>query len=112
MPGSRKSEFHATLIFTHSISQKQFNQFVKHWIRGSNPRLQHMILSIDIIDFACGEVYLNGIRWTVMKEEAKQKFREKYRLSFVNMIQIKRKDGTTSVIATEESENIHFIVLD
>ncbi|KAF1760305.1 hypothetical protein GCK72_008552 [Caenorhabditis remanei] len=99
----------------HPISQKQFNQFFKHWIRGSNPRLQDMFLTIDKTDFASGVVYLNGIQFMEMSEDAKKEIRRKHRL-IVNgdMIQIRRKDGTPAVIGTEDSVDIlyvHLIVL-
>ncbi|EFO90300.1 hypothetical protein CRE_23061 [Caenorhabditis remanei] len=98
----------------HPISQKQFNQFLKHWIRGSNPRLQHLYISINKIDVASGEVYLEGIRCMEMSEDAKREIRQKHKLSAnVDMIQIRRKDGTPAVFATKD-ENIlyvHFIVL-
>ncbi|EFP11897.1 hypothetical protein CRE_29297 [Caenorhabditis remanei] len=98
----------------HPISQKQFNQFLKHWIRGSNPRLQHMLLIIDRADFVNGEVYLNGIRCTAMKEEANQDICRKHGLLKGGMVQIRRKDGTPAVIATKFLDDrlyIHLIVL-
>ncbi|EFO90260.1 hypothetical protein CRE_23075 [Caenorhabditis remanei] len=98
----------------HQISQTQFNRFVKHWIRGSNPRLQYMSLLIDMADFVNGEVYLKGIRCMEMSEDAKTEIREKYDLStYVDMIQIRRKDGTTAAIGTLEDDvlYVHFIVL-
>ncbi|EFO94376.1 hypothetical protein CRE_13407 [Caenorhabditis remanei] len=55
--------------FSCTISQKQFNQFLKHWIRGSNPRLQYMNLSIDTTDLVNGIVYLKGIRCIEMSED-------------------------------------------
>ncbi|EFO94471.1 hypothetical protein CRE_13398 [Caenorhabditis remanei] len=101
--------------FTRPISQKQFNRFLKHWIRGSNPRLQRMFLSIDKNDLVNGEIHLKGIRCMEMSEEAKREIRRKHRLSVsVDMIQIRRKDGTTAVIGTNDSGNIlhvRFIVL-
>ncbi|EFO94437.1 hypothetical protein CRE_13298 [Caenorhabditis remanei] len=101
--------------FTRSISKKLFNRFLKHWIRGSNPRLQCMFLSIDKIDSVNGEIYLKGIDWIEMSEEAKRDIRQKRRLSVsVDMIQIRRTDGTTAVIGTNDSGNIlhvRFIVL-
>ncbi|EFO90264.1 hypothetical protein CRE_23055 [Caenorhabditis remanei] len=100
---------------THPISQKQFNQFVKHWIRGSNPRLQCMSLAIDKFDFPSGEVYLKGIRCTAMEEKTKQKIRENHSLSEnVDVVQVRRKDGTPAVVVTKDSEHVlyvRFIVL-
>ncbi|EFO90297.1 hypothetical protein CRE_23083 [Caenorhabditis remanei] len=98
----------------HKISQTQFNRFVKHWIRGSNPRLQYMSLLIDMGDFVNGEVYLKGIRCMEMSEDAKTEIREKYDLTtYVDMIQIRRKDGTTAAIGSLEDDvlYVHFIVL-
>ncbi|KAF1760320.1 hypothetical protein GCK72_008568 [Caenorhabditis remanei] len=93
---------------SHPISQKQFNQFLKQWIRGSNPRLQDMSLSIHKIDFDSGEVYLNGIRCTTMEEVAKQEIIENHRLPIADMAQIRRNDGTTAVVVTKDSENVLF----
>ncbi|KAF1760319.1 hypothetical protein GCK72_008567 [Caenorhabditis remanei] len=100
--------------FTHLISQKQFNQFVKHWIRGSNRRLQYMTLSIDATDFANGKVYLNGIETMKMRKIEKKEIRRAHRILIRKMIRIRRKDGTPAVIGTVKRENIlyvHFIVL-
>ncbi|EFO90306.1 hypothetical protein CRE_23084 [Caenorhabditis remanei] len=100
--------------FAHPTTQNQFNRFLKHWIRGSNPRLQRMSLAIDNFDFVRGEINLNGIRRMEMSEEAKREIREKHSLPIhVDMIKIKRNDDIPAVIVTEtrESENIHFIVL-
>ncbi|KAF1760458.1 hypothetical protein GCK72_008707 [Caenorhabditis remanei] len=89
--------------FTRSISQKQFNQFLKHWIRGSNPRLQRMFLPIDIADLVNGKVYLKGINCMEMSEEAKRDIcRNRSVPNNVEMVQIRRNDGTTAVIATED----------
>ncbi|EFO94454.1 hypothetical protein CRE_13397 [Caenorhabditis remanei] len=84
--------------FSCTISQKQFNQFLKHWIRGSNPRLQYMNLSTNLVD---GKVYLKGIRCIEMSEELKKEIRQKYESSDIEMVQIRRKEGTTAVIATK-----------
>ncbi|EFO90309.1 hypothetical protein CRE_23056 [Caenorhabditis remanei] len=100
--------------FSRPISQKQFNQFVKHWIRGSNPRLQHMALAIDKTDSMSRDVLLKGIRCVEMSEDAKREIRENHRLLNVDMVQIRRKDGTPAVIATNDEDvgpNIHLIVL-
>ncbi|EFO94592.1 hypothetical protein CRE_06130 [Caenorhabditis remanei] len=101
-------------IFTHPTTQKQFNQFIKHWTHGSNPRLQYLYLLINKTDVVSGEVYLKGIRCMEMSEDAKREIRQKHRLSVnADMIQIRRKDGTPAVIATKD-ENIlyvRFIVL-
>ncbi|KAF1760295.1 hypothetical protein GCK72_008542 [Caenorhabditis remanei] len=100
--------------FRHPIPQKKFNRFVKLWINGSNQRQQYMLLAINKNDFASGEVYLSGVRRIEMSEEAKQEIREKHRLmKSVDMIKIKRKDGTIAVIGTKNSGNtlyVHFIV--
>ncbi|EFO94563.1 hypothetical protein CRE_06137 [Caenorhabditis remanei] len=100
--------------FRHPISQKQFNRFVKLWINGSNQRQQYMLLAINKNDFVSGEVYLKGIKCMEMKEEAKKEIREKHRLmESVDMIKIKRKDGTIAVIGIKDSGDtlyVHFIV--
>ncbi|KAF1760311.1 hypothetical protein GCK72_008558 [Caenorhabditis remanei] len=101
--------------FAHPISQKQFNQFLKHWIRGSNPRLQDMALSINTTDFVRGKVYLNGIKCIEMSEKTKRKMSEDYfQPLFDDIIQIRRKDGTAAVIGTHKFEDIldiRFVVL-
>ncbi|EFO90259.1 hypothetical protein CRE_23065 [Caenorhabditis remanei] len=103
------------VYFYHATTQKQFNQFLQHWIRGSNPRLQFMFLLINKIDVASEAMYLNGIRCMEMSEDAKTEIRQKHKLPIeVDMIKIKRKDGTSAVIGTNKSDNIiyfHFIVL-
>ncbi|KAF1759729.1 hypothetical protein GCK72_016196 [Caenorhabditis remanei] len=94
-------------------TQKQFNRFLKHWIRGSNPRLQEMSLPIDETDFVHGEIYLKGIRCMEISEETKRDILQKHRL-LKGMVQIRRQDGTTAVTATNDagrSLKIHLIVL-
>ncbi|EFO90279.1 hypothetical protein CRE_23066 [Caenorhabditis remanei] len=93
--------------FTHRTTHKQFNQFLQHWIRGSNPRLQFMFLIIKKINVASREV--NGIRCMEMSEDAKREIRQKHNLPIeVDMVKIKRKDGTSAVIAIEDIEHIFF----
>ncbi|KAF1760330.1 hypothetical protein GCK72_008579 [Caenorhabditis remanei] len=99
---------------SHPTTQKQFNQFAKHWIHGSNPRLQRMDLSIDKIDFLSGDVYLKGIRCIKMSEDAKREIRQEHELLEGGMVQIRREDGTPAVIATYDGHrglNIYLIVL-
>ncbi|KAF1760959.1 hypothetical protein GCK72_009212 [Caenorhabditis remanei] len=91
------------VAFSRPISQKQFNQFLKHWIHGSNPRLQYMVLSIAKIDFVSGEVDLKGIECMEMNEWSMEEIRQKHEIPDFDMVQIRRKDGTTAVIATKES---------
>ncbi|KAF1760318.1 hypothetical protein GCK72_008566 [Caenorhabditis remanei] len=102
--------------FWRPISLKQFNQFMKHWIRGSNPRLQRMYLPIDKTDFVNGKIYLKGIRCMKMSEEAKREIRRKHDLSsYADVIKIRRKDGTPAVIGINEFDDIlaiRLIVLD
>ncbi|EFO90295.1 hypothetical protein CRE_23054 [Caenorhabditis remanei] len=102
--------------FCSSTTQKQFNQFIKHWIRGSNPRLQRMYLPIDKTDFVNGKIYLKGIKCMKMSEEEKREIRRRHDLpSYADVIQIRRKDGTFAVIEIVELNDIlaiNFIVLD
>ncbi|EFO94570.1 hypothetical protein CRE_06112 [Caenorhabditis remanei] len=93
----------------HPISQKQFNQFVKHWIRGSNPRLQRMSLSIVDSNSVSREVLLKGIQCVDVTEEKQQEICRKHRILSDYMVQIRRKDGTPAVIATKDYENIFYI---
>ncbi|KAF1760291.1 hypothetical protein GCK72_008538 [Caenorhabditis remanei] len=100
--------------FTHPISQKQFNRFIKHWIRGSNIRLQYMALSIDKTGSVNREEYLNGIKWMGTNLDAKKEVRRKHRIDSDYVVQIKRKDGTSAVIVIESLQNVlyvRFIVL-
>ncbi|EFO94566.1 hypothetical protein CRE_06123 [Caenorhabditis remanei] len=100
--------------FTHPISQKQFNQFIKHWIRGSNIRLQYMALSIVKTGSVNSEEYLNGIKWMGTNLDAKKEVRRKHRIDSDYVVQIKRKDGTSAVIVIESLQNVlyvRFIVL-
>ncbi|KAF1760299.1 hypothetical protein GCK72_008546 [Caenorhabditis remanei] len=92
--------------FTKPISQKQFNQFLKHWIRGSNPRLQYMFLSIDNTDSVSSEEPLKGIDCFDVAEEDQQEICRKYRIKSYYMVAIRRKDGTPAVIAAEDFLNV------
>ncbi|EFO94480.1 hypothetical protein CRE_13405 [Caenorhabditis remanei] len=86
--------------FSRPISEKQFIRFLKHWIRGSNPRLQYMNLFIDTTNLDNGKVYLKGIRCIEMSEESKKEIRQKHGISDIEMVKIRREEGTTAVIAT------------
>ncbi|EFO94607.1 hypothetical protein CRE_06119 [Caenorhabditis remanei] len=100
--------------FYRPTTQKQFNRFVKHWIRGSNPRLQHMSLSIDITDSVDREVLLKGIECVGVPEEEQLKICQNNDVVCDHLVQIKREDGTSAVIAVNRIEvflNVHFIVL-
>ncbi|EFO94597.1 hypothetical protein CRE_06117 [Caenorhabditis remanei] len=100
------------VYFYHPTTQKQFNRFVKHWIRGSNPRLQRMSVSIDITDSVGREVLLKGIQCVGVPEEDQLEICRNYNSN--NLVQIKREDGTSAVIAMNRIEvilNVHFIVL-
>ncbi|KAF1760294.1 hypothetical protein GCK72_008541 [Caenorhabditis remanei] len=100
--------------FTHPISPKQINQFLKHWICGSNLRLQDMFLSIDNTNSVSREVLLKGIQCVDVAKEVRQEIYQKHCIDSVHMVQIKRKDGTSAVIATNGFLNIlyvYFIVL-
>ena len=74
-----------------------------------------MFLIIENNNFVSGEVYLKGIKCMEMSEDAKREIREKHKLSVnVDMIKIRRKDGTSAVIGTHKSKNtlyVRFIVL-
>ncbi|KAF1760315.1 hypothetical protein GCK72_008563 [Caenorhabditis remanei] len=93
----------------HPISQKQFNRFLKHWIRGSNPRLQLMFLSINNSDSVSREVLLKGIHCVDVAKEVQVEICRKHRIESDRMVRIRRKDGTTAVIATEDFQNVFYI---
>ncbi|EFO94594.1 hypothetical protein CRE_06109 [Caenorhabditis remanei] len=95
--------------FTHPTTHKQFNRFVKHWIRGSNPRLQRMSLSIVDSNSVSREVLLKGIQCVDVTEEEHQEICHNHEIVSDYMVQIRRKDGTPAVIATKDYENILYI---
>ncbi|EFO94569.1 hypothetical protein CRE_06111 [Caenorhabditis remanei] len=100
--------------FWSSTTQKQFNQFIKHWIRGSNPRLQRMSLSIDETDSVSRDVLLKGIRYVDVAKEKQLEICRKHKIDSDYMVEIRRKDGTPAVIAVNERRhflNVHFVVL-
>ncbi|EFO94585.1 hypothetical protein CRE_06108 [Caenorhabditis remanei] len=102
------------VIFWSSTTQKLINQFLKHWIRGSNPRLQRMSLSIHEIDSVSRDVLLKGIRCVDVAEEEQLEICRKHRIASDYMVEIRQKDGTPAVIATTNDgnyPNIHLIVL-
>ncbi|KAF1760254.1 hypothetical protein GCK72_008500 [Caenorhabditis remanei] len=100
--------------FRFPIPQKQFNRFVKHWIRGSNPRLQRMYLSINDSNSVNRGVLLKGIQCVDVSEEKQQEICQELSIQSDYMVEIKRKDGTPAVIAVKEYENnilhIRFLV--
>ncbi|EFO90262.1 hypothetical protein CRE_23080 [Caenorhabditis remanei] len=103
------------VYFYHPISQKEFNRFLKHWICGSNPRLQHMTVSINKTGSVDEEAHFKGIKCMKVSKETKNKIGRMHGLStHDDMIQIRRNDGTTAFIGTQKSENslrVRFIVL-
>ncbi|EFO94578.1 hypothetical protein CRE_06116 [Caenorhabditis remanei] len=89
-------------------TQKQFNQFVKHWIRGSNRRLQYMYLSID--DFVSREVFLKEIRYVDAPKIVREEICQDHGIGGVHMVvQIRRKDGTAAVITTNGFLNVLYV---
>ncbi|KAF1760253.1 hypothetical protein GCK72_008499 [Caenorhabditis remanei] len=100
--------------FRRPTTHKQFNRFVKHWIRGSNPRLQCMYLSITNSNSVSRDVLLKGIQCVDVAEEKQLEICRKQGIVSDNMVEIRRKDGTPAVIATKEYENnilrIRFLV--
>ncbi|EFP11850.1 hypothetical protein CRE_29334 [Caenorhabditis remanei] len=86
--------------------EKQFNRFVKHWIRGSNPRLQYMSLFIEITNSVSREEPLKGIDYVDVAEEDQLEICRKHRIKSYYMVQIRRKDGTPAVIAAEDFGNV------
>ncbi|EFO90198.1 hypothetical protein CRE_26008 [Caenorhabditis remanei] len=95
------------VTFYRPSTQKQFNQFVKHWIRGSNPRLQDMFLSID--NSVSRDVLLKGIRCVDVTEEEQQELCQKHNIVSDYMVKIRRNDGTPAVIANRDIGNILYI---
>ncbi|KAF1760300.1 hypothetical protein GCK72_008547 [Caenorhabditis remanei] len=101
--------------FHHRPTQKQCNQFLKHWIRGSNPRLQYIELAIDDPNSVSREVLLKGIHCVdVAGEERLETCRKllvdkfilnKFQTLSYHMVEIRRNDGTPAVIATKTYEN-------
>ncbi|EFO94575.1 hypothetical protein CRE_06100 [Caenorhabditis remanei] len=100
--------------FCCSTTQKQFNQFLKHWIRGSNSRLQRMDLDIENSESVSRDMLLKGIHYVDVAKEEQLEICRKHRIASDNMVEIRRKDGTPAVIATTNDgnyPNIHLIVL-
>ncbi|EFO94591.1 hypothetical protein CRE_06122 [Caenorhabditis remanei] len=100
--------------FYRPTTQKQINQFLHHWIRGSNRRLQRMSLSIGDTDLVRREVLLKGINFVDVAEEEQLEICRNHGIDSNNLVQIRRKDGTPAVIAVNERRpflNVHFVVL-
>ncbi|EFO94596.1 hypothetical protein CRE_06107 [Caenorhabditis remanei] len=97
--------------FWSPTTPKQFNRFVKHWVRGSNPRLQRMSVSIDITDSVGREVLLKGIQFVDVPEEEHQEICQNNDVVCDHLVQIKREDGTSAVIAMNRIENVIIEVL-
>ncbi|EFO90292.1 hypothetical protein CRE_23048 [Caenorhabditis remanei] len=95
--------------FGRPTTHKQFNKFVKHWIRGSNPRLQRMSVSIDITDSVSREMLLKGIQCVDVAEEEQQEICQTHGIVSDDMVEIRRKDGTPAVIATKDFQNVLYI---
>ncbi|EFO94604.1 hypothetical protein CRE_06120 [Caenorhabditis remanei] len=95
--------------FWRPTTHKQFNQFLKHWLRVSNPRLQDMFLSIDNTNSVSREVLLKRIQYMDVAKKVKQDIYQKHSIVSDCMVQIRRKDGTAAVIVTESLQNIRFV---
>ncbi|EFO94564.1 hypothetical protein CRE_06098 [Caenorhabditis remanei] len=92
------------VYFRRPTTQKQFNQFTKHWIRGSNPRLQDMSLSIN--NSVSRDALLKGIHCINVAKEEQEEICRKHKIVSDYMVEIRRKDGTPAVIATKDFNNI------
>ncbi|KAF1760307.1 hypothetical protein GCK72_008554 [Caenorhabditis remanei] len=92
------------VYFRRPTTQKQFNRFTKHWIRGSNPRLRDMSLSID--NSASRDALLKGIHCVDVPEEEQEEICRKHKTVSDDMVKIRRNDGTPAVIATTDFNNV------
>ncbi|CAL2052581.1 unnamed protein product [Caenorhabditis brenneri] len=106
-------------LFRSQYNEKDFNRFLKIWIRGSNPRLKHFSawgqLENDSFD---KNVILKGIQYNQIPLDSKEVYREYVTDNYecvetklAGGFRIQRCDGTTAVIVvTEEDNGFEFIV--
>ncbi|KAF1760290.1 hypothetical protein GCK72_008537 [Caenorhabditis remanei] len=99
------------VYFYHPTTQNQINQFLKHWIHGSNPRMQQIFLSIDNTNNSVRrEVLLRGIH--CVDEEEQQKICQNHGfVSDDNMVAIRRNDRTPAVIVMNETQPLFNVLL-
>ncbi|EFP01232.1 hypothetical protein CRE_24439 [Caenorhabditis remanei] len=99
-----------------SITEKDVNGFIKHWMRGSNPRMEQMYISFNGERRVDKDLVLRKLNYIEFPSNQKRYFKENEEQTFIVVpvkggFDISRFDGTKATILFEESfESLHIIV--
>ncbi|EFP02222.1 hypothetical protein GCK72_004586 [Caenorhabditis remanei] len=98
-------------IISRHITDKMINRFLKHWIKGSNPRMEHMRIEFEPNRTFDKDVILKGLKY-----RRAQPIRNIFRMIALGVglakggVDIRRKDGTEGTITFIKSNGISSIV--
>ncbi|KAF1764632.1 hypothetical protein GCK72_004581 [Caenorhabditis remanei] len=91
-------------IISRHITDKMINRYLKHWIQGSNPRMEKMRIKFEPNRILDEEVILKGLKYRRTQPNRKRYFRMIEHEGVVTAeegIDIRRKDGAEGTIVFE-----------
>ncbi|KAF1745930.1 hypothetical protein GCK72_022378 [Caenorhabditis remanei] len=97
-------------IQSPTLTDKIVNQFLKHWIKGSNPRMKNAVFEFADNQVVSEEIILKGLRYreVLFDDDGVDGENEKF-----EGYEILRKDGTVGAISIDQSfggYDVHFNV--
>ncbi|KAF1760027.1 hypothetical protein GCK72_008273 [Caenorhabditis remanei] len=99
-----------------TITEKNVNRLIKHWMRGSNPRMEQMYISFNGDRIIDKDLVLKKLNYVEFSADQKRYFKEKDEPTFTILtikggFNISRSDGTKATIQFEESfKSLHIYV--
>ena len=98
------------LSSTH-ITDKMINRYLKHWIQGSNPRMEDMRIGFKPNHIFDKDVILKGLKFRRCLPYLKKGFEGMKRYGFMELgFEIRRKDGTEGMIAFDDDDNFRYFI--
>ncbi|KAF1764635.1 hypothetical protein GCK72_004584 [Caenorhabditis remanei] len=98
------------LSSTH-ITDKMINRYVKHWIQGSNPRMENMRIAFEPNHIFNKDVILKGLKYRRCIPHLKKGYNGVKRYGINEFgFEIRRKDGTEGMIAFENDDEYRYFI--
>ncbi|CAL2037592.1 unnamed protein product [Caenorhabditis brenneri] len=89
------------VLYNLQVPLKHFNQFIKLWMRGSNPQLEHLYLDYRNGGVTDNKEIMKGIKYQEVPLVRRRWFKEtgsKYEWSVNGGLDIHREDGTKATV--------------
>ncbi|KAF1764631.1 hypothetical protein GCK72_004580 [Caenorhabditis remanei] len=98
------------LSWTH-ITDKLINRYLKHWIQGSNPRMENIRIAFEPNHIFDKDMILKGLKFRRCLPYLKKGFEGMKTYGFMEFgFEIRRKDGTEGMIAFENDDNSRYFI--